>query len=160
MCLRNFHSPFVDALHMSCPMEYTSLWTRGDVGLFFPHMIYDRSLVKSGISRFSRSLGVGCHFISGDFSWNSAILLCIKLPTSFIASDKPNTYACITAVLMSRDMLKTIEDWYLYICVFICIWMYVCECVFIHVNYNILYLLIVSVLWILTFEQRMVIWSY
>ena len=40
------------------------------------------------------------------------------------------------------------------VCVFICIWMYVCECVFMH---NILYLLIVSVLWILTFEQRMVI---
>ena len=47
-----------------------------------------------------------------------------------------------------------------YICVFICIWMYVCECLFIHVYYNILYLLILSVLWILTFEQRMVIWSY
>ena len=49
-----------------------------------------------------------------------------------------------------------------YICVFIWIWMYVCECMFIHVYYNIglPYLLIVSVLWILTFEQRMVIWSY
>ena len=46
---------------------------------------------------------------------------------------------------------------YMYICVSLCIWMYVCECVFIHVYYNILYLLIVSVLWILTFEQRMVI---
>ena len=44
-----------------------------------------------------------------------------------------------------------------YICVFICIWMYVRECMFIHVYYNVLYLLIVSVLWILTFEQRMVI---
>ena len=43
------------------------------------------------------------------------------------------------------------------VCVFICIWMYVCECMFIHVYYKILYLLIVSVLWILTFEQRMVI---
>ena len=43
------------------------------------------------------------------------------------------------------------------VCVFICIWMYVCGCVFMHVYYNILYLLIVSVLWILTFEQRMVI---
>ena len=32
--------------------------------------------------------------------------------------------------------------------------------VFIHVYYNILYLLIVSVLWILTFEQRMVISSH
>ena len=47
-----------------------------------------------------------------------------------------------------------------YICVFTCIWMYVCECVFMHVYYNILYLLIVSVSWILIFEQRMVIWSY
>ena len=35
--------------------------------------------------------------------------------------------------------------------------MYVCECMYIHVHYNILYLLIVFVLWILTFEQRMVI---
>ena len=43
------------------------------------------------------------------------------------------------------------------VCVFICIWMYVCGCVLLHVYYNILYLLIVSVLWILTFEQRMVI---
>ena len=40
------------------------------------------------------------------------------------------------------------------VCVFICIWMYVCECMFIHVYYNIQ---IVSVLWILAFEQRMVI---
>ena len=37
-----------------------------------------------------------------------------------------------------------------YICVFI--WMYVCECAFIHVYYNILYLLIVSVLWILIYS--------
>ena len=46
------------------------------------------------------------------------------------------------------------------ICTYICIWMYVCECMFIYVHYNVLYVLIVSVLWILTFEQWMVIWSY
>ena len=46
-----------------------------------------------------------------------------------------------------------------YICVLICMWMCVCvcECVFVHVHYNILCLLIVSVLWILAFGQRMVI---
>ena len=43
------------------------------------------------------------------------------------------------------------------VCVCVCIYMYMGGCVFMHVYYNILYLLIVSVLWILTFEQRMVI---
>ena len=38
-----------------------------------------------------------------------------------------------------------------------CIWMYVCVNVCLYMINNVLYLLIVSVLWILTFEQRMVI---
>ena len=51
-----------------------------------------------------------------------------------------NTYVHIDVCMCIHACMCT------YICVFICIWMYVCECVFIHVYYNILYLLIVSVL--------------
>ena len=43
------------------------------------------------------------------------------------------------------------------VCVFIIIWIFVCEYMFIRA---IFYLLIVSVLWILKLEQRMVISSY
>ena len=45
---------------------------------------------------------------------------------------------------------------HVYVHIFICIWMYLCECVYTCASYSIFYL-IVSVLWILTFEQRMVI---
>ena len=49
---------------------------------------------------------------------------------------------------------------YVHIYVLIYVWMYVCEYVYTCVSYSIFYLLIVSVLLILIFEQRMVIWSY
>ena len=105
------------------------------------HSLWQVSLVKQGTLTRPEHLVPPPRHNALMFGWST----CSQLWNIYVYID---VCMCIHACICT------------YICVFTCIWMYVCECVFIRVYYNILYLLIVCVLWILTFEQRMVIWSY